>query len=159
MDDLKLFKDKYGEKMMHFCRSAFSTILETPGLLFNLLKDNFEFSRFLYEDIEKEAAFDMFKNYIYSMLQEDKAKVASEKTPKELFEELGYNFYECKTEEEIQYFKKYYKLEEELCTFSGGRLKTCYVAEYLHIRPQLQYIYLHALLPWQTADVRSSLSL
>jgi len=127
MDDLKLIKDKYGEKMMHFCRSAFSTILETPGLLFNLLKDNFEFSRFLYEDIEKEAAFDMFKNYIYSMLQEDKAKVALEKTPKELFEELGYDFYECKTEEEIQYFKKYYKLEEELCTFSGGRLKTCYV--------------------------------
>lgn len=127
MDDLKLIKDKYGEKMMHFCRSAFSTILETPGLLFNLLKDKFEFSKFLYEDIENAAAFDMFKNYIYSMLKEEDAKVASEKTPKELLEELEYDFYECKTEEDIQYFKKYYKQEEELCTFSGGRLKTCHV--------------------------------
>ena len=127
MDDLKLIKDKYGEKMMHFCRSAFPTILETTGLLYNLLKDHFEFSRFLYEDIENEAAFDMFRKYIYSMLNEEQATVASEKTPKELFEELGYDFYECKTEEEIQRFKIYYKKEEELCTFSGGRLKSCHV--------------------------------
>ena len=127
MDDLKLIKDKYGENMMHFCRGAFSTILETPGLLYSLLKDHFEFNKFLYEDIEKESAQGMFKNYIYSMLKEDVAKEASEKTPKELFEELGYDFYECKTEEEIQRFKKYYKEEEELCTFSGGRLRTCYV--------------------------------
>jgi len=127
MDDLKLIKDKYGEKMMHFCRSAFPTILETPGLLYSLLKDHFEFNKFLYEDIEKELAQCMFKNYIYSLLQEEDAKVASEKTPKELFEELEYDFYECKTEEEIQYFKKYYKQEEELCTFSGGRLRTCHV--------------------------------
>lgn len=127
MDDLKLIKDKYGEKMMHFCRSTFSTILESPGLLYSLLKDHFEFNKFLYEDIVREEAEDSFKNYIYSLLQKDEALIASEKTPKELFEELGYNFYECKTEEEIQYFKKYYKEEEELCTFSGGRLNICYV--------------------------------
>ena len=127
MDDLKLIKDKYGEKMMHFCRSAFPTILETPGLLYNLLKDHFEFNKFLYEDIVKEEAEDKFKNYINSLLQKSEAEVASTKTPKELFEELGYDFYECKTEEEIQRFKKYYKEDEELCTFSGGRLKSCYV--------------------------------
>jgi len=128
MDDLRLIKDKYGEKMMHFCRSAFPTILETPGLLFNLLKDKFEFSKFLYEDIEKESAFDMFKDYINSMFwNEDETKVVSEKTPKELFEELGYDFYECKTEEEIQSFKKYYIYGEELCTFNGGRLNSCHV--------------------------------
>ena len=127
MNDLKLIKDKYGAKMMHFCRSAFPTILETPGLLFSMLKDHFEFNRFLYEDIENEGEKDSFKIYIYSLLQKDEAEVASEKTPKELFEELGYDFYECKTEEEIQYFKKYYKEDEELCTFSGGRLNTCYV--------------------------------
>jgi hypothetical protein len=127
MDDLKLIKDKYGEKMMHFCRRAFSTILESPGLLYSLLKDHFEFNKFLYEDIVREEAEDSFRNYINSMLKEDEAKAASEKTPKELFEELGYDFYECKTEEDIQYFKKYYIESEELCTFSGGRLNTCYV--------------------------------
>ena len=127
MNDLKLIKDKYGEKMMHFCRSAFPTILETPGLLYSLLKDHFEFNKFLYEDIVNEGAEDSFKNYIYSMLKEDEAKIASTKTPKELFEELGYDFYECKTEEDIQKFKKYYKKDEELCTFSGGRLHSCYV--------------------------------
>jgi len=127
MDDLKLIKDKYGEKMMHFCRSAFPTILESPGLLYNLLKNSFEFNKFLYEDIVSEEAEDKFRNYINSLLQKDEATIASEKTPKELFEELDYDFYECKTEEEIQHFKKYYKEDEELCTFSGGRLKTCYV--------------------------------
>jgi hypothetical protein len=75
MNDLKLIKDKYGEKMMHFCRSTFSTILETPGLLYSLLKEHFEFNKFLYEDIEREEAEDMFKNYIYSMLNEEEAKV------------------------------------------------------------------------------------
>ena len=127
MDDLKLIKDKYGEKMMHFCRSAFPTILESPGLLYSLLEGHFEFNKFLYEDIVNEGEEDSFKNYIHSMLNEEEAKVASEKTPKELFEELGYDFYECKTETEIQKFKKYYREDEELCTFSGGRLRSCYV--------------------------------
>ena len=127
MNDLKLIKDKYGEKMMHFCRSAFSTLLETPGLLYNLIKEKFEFNKFLYEDMESEGELDSFKNYIYSLLQREEALTSSEKTPKELFDELGYDFYECKTEEEIQCFKKYYKENEVLCTFSGGRLKTCHV--------------------------------
>ena len=116
MNDLKLIKDKYGEKMMHFCRSAFPTILETPGLLYSLLKNHFEFNKFLYEDIVREAAEDKFRNYINSLLQKDEATIASEKTPKELFEELGYDFYECKTEEDIQKFRKYYREDEELCS-------------------------------------------
>ena len=49
--EYKLIKDKYGEKMMHFCRSVFPTILETPGLLFNLLDSTFAHSKFLYEDL------------------------------------------------------------------------------------------------------------
>ena len=69
MDDLRLIKDKYGEKMMHFCRGAFSTVLETPGLLYGLLKDNFEFNKFLYADIEKDEQAASFEQYIYSLLQ------------------------------------------------------------------------------------------
>ena len=34
MDDLKLIKDKYGEKMMHLCRELFPTIIDNnPGVL------------------------------------------------------------------------------------------------------------------------------
>ena len=35
--------------------------------------------------------------------------------------------YECKTESDIQEFRKYYAPGEELCTFNGGRLNRCHV--------------------------------
>ena len=41
--------------------------------------------------------------------------------------EAGYTLYECNTEEDILNFKKYYKTGEELCTFRGNRLESCYV--------------------------------
>lgn len=46
------------------------------------------------------------------------------KSPKELLDEARYYLYECKTESDIQSFKKYYAPGEELCTFGGGRLDT-----------------------------------
>ena len=44
-----------------------------------------------------------------------------------MLSEAGYDLYECKCEEDIQSFKKYYAKGEELCTFKGGRLKRCHV--------------------------------
>lgn len=42
--------------------------------------------------------------------------------------EAGYILYpECQTEADIQSYKKYYALDEELCTFRGNRLDTCRV--------------------------------
>ena len=42
VDDLKIIKKKYGEKMMHLCRDSFSTILDnSPGALSKILLDNF----------------------------------------------------------------------------------------------------------------------
>ena len=35
-------------------------------------------------------------------------------------DEAGYILYECKTDADIQKFKKYYKKDEELCTFGDG---------------------------------------
>ena len=40
--DLKIIKNKYGEKMKHLCREMFPTILETPGLLSSILLTHFE---------------------------------------------------------------------------------------------------------------------
>ena len=53
--------------------------------------------------------------------------INTNKSPYELLDEAGYILYECKTNKDIQKFKKYYKSEEELCTFNDNRLKTNYV--------------------------------
>ena len=43
-------------------------------------------------------------------------------------DEAGYTLYECKTEEDIQSFRKYYARNEMLCTiYNGGRLNRCHV--------------------------------
>jgi len=127
MSELEKIKNYYGEKMMHLCRSLFPTLLEKENLLLNLLESNFAHSKFLYEDIVKYNQIDNFKNYIYYLIEEEKNVIELKKTAKELLEEQGYVLYECKTEEDIQSFKKYYKESEQLCTFYGGRLNTCYV--------------------------------
>ncbi len=44
---------EYRENMMHLCREFFPTLLETPGLLSDLMLKNFEPSKFLYEDLVK----------------------------------------------------------------------------------------------------------
>ena len=129
MDDLIKIKKYYGENMMHLCRRLFPTLIE-ENILFNLLEEHFEYSRFLYEDIVSSKMVQAFKSYIYSFVSKEELLPIEEKvkkTPKELLREVGYILYECKTEEDIQSFKKYFKSDEELCTFLGGRLNDCYV--------------------------------
>ena len=125
--DLIKIKDKYGEKMMHLCRELFPTILETEGLLFTLLSLHFNYSKFLYEDIDKHSLKDNFKDYIYGLLESKEDLVFVDKTPVQLLNEVGYDLYECKTEEDVQKFIGYYKTNERLCTFRGGRLFKCHV--------------------------------
>ena len=129
MDDLSLIKKYYGENMSHLCRELFPTILETNGLLFNIINSKFNPSKFLYEDIIEQNKISEFKNYIYSLIDKEKNNKKEEinKTPFELLDEAGYTLYECKSENDIQKFKKYYINNEELCTFRTNRLETCYV--------------------------------
>ena len=127
-NDLKLIKKYYGENMMHLCRELFSTILETEGLLSKIMLDTFAPNRLLFDDIKENKKTEAFKNYIYKLSNlSDKEIVKTNKTPEELLDEAGYYLYECKTEKDIQYFKKYYETKEELCTFNGGRLDYCHV--------------------------------
>ena len=128
-DELKTIKKKYGENMMHLCRRLFSTILDNhPGLLQELLLSHFNPSKELYEDIIEEGKEGEFLNYIYSFIDKKEMPLQEVyKTPTELLKEAGYSLYECKSEEDIQSFKKYYKSGEELCTFRGNRLDTCHV--------------------------------
>ena len=129
INDLKLIKKHYNEKMAHLCRELFPTILETPGLLYEILTINFDPSKFLYEDIMDNGLKNEFRDFICSQIgiKEEPLIDPNGKTPFELLDEAGYDLYECKTEEEIQSFKKYYALGEELCTFNGGRLDRCHV--------------------------------
>lgn len=127
--DLENIKEKYGERMMHLCRMLFPTILETEGLLFEKLSDNFAYSRYLYDDIVSNMMEGRFTNYIYSLIKKDEEEVLLDtgKTPEELLNDAGYDLYECKSEEDIQKFKKYFHSREFLCTFKGNRLNTCSV--------------------------------
>ncbi len=127
-DDLKYLKKHYGEKFAHLCRSLFPTILEEKGLLSSIITEKFAPTRFLYDDIKNENLEESFKDFIYSFVDVENNTLTSNKTPEELLDEAGYILFpECKTEKEIQAFKKYYAKNEELCTFRGGRLKSCRV--------------------------------
>lgn len=122
-DELKKIKKLYGEKMAHLCRELFPTLLETEGIVLKLLLQKFDVSRFLAEDIISERKEAEFKNYIYSFVNVEGLELEIvDLSPKELLDQAGYILYECKTEEEIQSFKKYYAPGEALCTFNGNRL-------------------------------------
>ena len=127
VDDLKIIKKYYGEKMSHLCRELFPTILEEPGKLSTLLLEKFEPSKLLYDDIIQNNLKEQFKNFIYSFVETEDVDLPVTKTPHELLAEAGYDLYECKTEADIQSFQKYYAPGEELCTFNGGRLSRCHV--------------------------------
>ncbi len=134
MDDLKYLKKHFGEKFSHLCRELFPTILENEGELSKIISDHFAPTRSLYDDLMASEDIEDFKNYIYYLFDErrekqgqgEKREVAK---PVELLDKAGYILYpECQTEEEIQSFRKYYRKDEELCTFRwGDRLNTCRV--------------------------------
>ena len=125
MDELKLIKKKYGEDMMHLCRRLFPTILEEEGKLISILDSTFGHPKYLYDDIKNDTK--KFKDFIYYIYGSTTEKKVIDKTPFELLDEAGYTLYECKDESDISEFKKYYRKDEELCTFNDDRLKTNYV--------------------------------
>ena len=122
--DLKKIKKLYGEKFSHLCREYFSTILEKEGMLADILTNKFAPTFSLYNDLVKENKVELFVNFIYLLSGiNNKEFIKINKTPEELFDEAGYILYpECKTEDDVQYFRKYYKPTEQLCTFNGNRL-------------------------------------
>ena len=124
--ELKKIKKLYGEKMSHLCRELFPTILETPGLLLELLQENFNEDRQLAYDIINLNLEDSFKDYIFlkKVAKEEKRQENESdtiKTPQELLADVGYDLFECKTGDDIARFKKYYTIKEMLCTFRDGK--------------------------------------
>ena len=127
-EDLKKIKDMYGEKMMQICRRNFSTILDKPGLLFEILSKHIAPTRTLADDIEKNEFENYFREFVFAFVNnKERVLVDTGKSPYELMDEAGYRLFECHTESDIQSFKHYYKSGEELCTFHGDRLDRCRV--------------------------------
>ena len=129
LDDLKRIKKEYGEKMSHLCRSLFRTILETPGALYHIISIHFEKSKDLYYDITNEHKEYVFKEYIYHFYDTNKeVEQVSTKSVRELLDEAGYELFECKTNKDVQSFRKYYAEGEELCTFKDPyRIENHYI--------------------------------
>ena len=135
IDDLFKIKKEYGENMTHLCRKLFPSILEQKGLLYYLLSNHFAKSKDLFYDIIKEEKEENFKEYIHffydELMETNKQENNAEKEPKsviELLEEKGYDFYKCETNEDILKFKKYYRSNEELCTFrDSNRIENHYI--------------------------------
>ncbi|MEE3343020.1 MAG: hypothetical protein VZS44_02905 [Bacilli bacterium] len=125
--DYNTLKKYYGENFAQLCRGLFPTLLEQEGLLSNIILSKFSPNHYLYDDIVSQESEEDFKNYIYCFINVEKDNIEINKSVKELLSDAGYNFYECKSEEDIQSFKKYYAKGEELCTFNGGRLNRCLV--------------------------------
>ena len=127
-DELKQIKKLYGEDMMHLCRSLFPTILEKRGKLLGILTKVFFPTHSICKDLKESNTVNDFQEFINSLNEEDEKRlIVVNESPKELLSKVNYDLYECKTEEDIQSFKKYYKPGEEICTFNGGRLNRCYV--------------------------------
>ncbi len=124
--ELKKIKKLYGENFMHLCRSMFPVILEQEGALLEILEKKFSYNcRTLYESITKNGLETDLKELIYSEFDKKRENPREEakesRTPYEILDEAGYTLYECKTEEEIQAFRKYYAPNEVLCTIRNGR--------------------------------------
>ena len=128
--ELNQIKKIYGEEMMHLCRELFPSLLEQEGVLLNILKSNIAPTRSFAIDIKENNLYEEFQSYIYSFTEVEKIKIIKNKNPFELMGEAGYMLYECKSEDDIQSFRKYYSevKDEVLCTIkNGGRLERCHV--------------------------------
>lgn len=128
MEDLKVIKKKFGEDMMRLCRKLFPSLLEEKGLLSHIMLSSFYPNHDLYTDLVNNHLLKDFASFINNKAQKTNILIPkANKTPQELLKEAGYSLFECKSQEDILKFKKFYDPKEVLCTFEEERLKTHYV--------------------------------
>ena len=117
-NDLDLIKKYYGEEFMRLCRKLFPEILENKGDLFKIITEYFDPNRTLAKDIEEQGLEYDFQNFVNLKFRGMPEK---RETPFEIMKQEGYTLYECKSNEDILAFKKYYHPEEELSTFYDSK--------------------------------------
>lgn len=120
--DLKVIKDIYGENMMHLCRELLPTVLEIPGLLSKVLMENIAPSRSFAVDVNTDALKDSFVKWIYGLAQVGVQDYTdTDKTPFEIFDELGYTLHKCESIEDIESYRKYYAEDEVICSIKQSK--------------------------------------
>jgi len=123
-NDLDRIKKLYGEDFAkQFCRKHFSHIIEREDFSFaDFLIKLIAPNRYFYEDLIKHNKLEDFKNSIWGMFNEEITETSStNETPEQLMKRAGYTLYKCETKEDIERFRKYYALNEELCTFEDDQ--------------------------------------
>ena len=121
--DFKTIKKLYGEKFAQYCKENFPTILLQEGLLPQILEERFAHNRYLYEDFvktsdpKKEESFQAIILNTFRKHQDIDRGGGVIESPEELFKKAGYTLYYCKNWNDVLSFKKYYRNDEELCTF------------------------------------------
>lgn len=126
LKELKKIKHIYGEKFARMCRDMFPIILNKDGALLDILEKRFSHNcNSLYEVITENGLEFDFEDLIYREFDMKRDDVREEtRTPYEILREEGYDLFECKSEDDIQSFRKYYDEKEVICTiYNGGRLK------------------------------------
>ena len=135
--EYELIKEDYGERFAKFCRSSFPTLIKEQ-LLYKTISTFFAPTKKLYDCLIKEYQVQNFINFInkkkkelFGPLEDEEFVVPFEEgqSPQELMKKAGYELYECKSEQDVLRFKKYYAKGEELCTFRdvSSRLKNYYI--------------------------------
>ena len=125
--DLKVIKNLYGEDFSKFAKENLSVFLETPRLLPDVLLKTFYPNKNLYNDLVYEYKLDDFTKYIHSFMCKENIISDTSLSPYELLREKNYTLYHCHSDDDIQKFRKYYKEDEKLCTFSTNRYDSCHV--------------------------------
>jgi hypothetical protein len=122
---------KHSETYAKMMRDLFSWSFENEKLndiLYNITLDD-EKTLFAKKIMSDETLKIWFKNFVYSKINVETDVIDTNKTVRELLEEVWYDFYICKTVKDVEKFRKYYKQGEELCTFNDikWRLKSYHI--------------------------------
>ncbi len=110
INDLKIIKKKYGEEMLHLCKSWLPNIFNDnlSDRMLKLFAPNHSLAR----DIKKEHKENEFKCLILDENKEIR-ELSANKTPEELFSDIGYKLFECISKEEVEHIKKNYFNKED----------------------------------------------
>ncbi len=116
--DLIIIKKLYGEDMMKFCRENLAAILEEEGRLPELLQTLFAPNKSLLKDVTEEIGPYYFaQNILFENRGNETVRNNVDEDPFTLMKKAGYDLVECKTQEDVKNYIKYYAKGEKLCSF------------------------------------------
>ena len=130
--NIEKLKKLYGNSMTNWFKLVCPALLELNNFSKDISK-LFAPSRTLYQDLKDQNMCDNFRNYLFVTLMPEvlEEKIIKEvpPTPAELLASVGYKFYECKSIEEVNSFRQFYRADELICTYNDveGRFNSSHI--------------------------------